>query len=496
MAIKVVVIDGRRNFLDDLSARMIIEDDLDLDIVSAITSPENLYQVINTYQPDLVAVCENVLDMEDDWHYDGTSVVTYALDLEGQKRCKQIGLPCYGIVTSTSHLLQLLHTVPDTKPETINHDKEEVVMETQVLIEEGEAQEEESEALYKNDEEVKQEKAAFTASLPMTAELNMPMYKEPPQESKKKSPFREKIENRQREEKKPHTEPNQIMQEAKEKTTVVTVYAAKGGVGKTTISTQVATYLSLLPYKRGRYNVCIVDYNIDFGDVRSTLPWDNDGDSMYEWAMDIKDRIERGEKPEEIFYSRAEMEPYLLKMNKTGLYGLCAPTRHEESMDIEYDELEIMLRNLINNGGFNFVVCDTGNNTRDSSILALLAADYILLVATQDATTAICNRSAQEALEKFGEVDMKKIKLVINNVMSARETGVSVQDIEDEFRYPCIARIKHNTDVIRSNNTSEPIVYQGNHPVTKELKNIVMMLIGKEPEVEVKQSWWNKMFKR
>lgn len=261
-------------------------------------------------------------------------------------------------------------------------------------------------------------------------------------------------------------------------TTTVTVYAAKGGVGKSTIATQTAVCLALTSGGREKYRVCIVDYNTDFGDVRAMLGMDNDGPDMYYWAMDIKDRLKAGERPEEIWYSRSEIEEYLQVMNRIGLYVLCAPNSHQESMAIESVELEIMLRNITKKGGFDFVVCDTGNNTRDSSIIALEAADYVLLVATQDVTAASCNASVIEALDRFG-LDLHKVRLIVNNILSVKYTGINVESVESYFsQYPCIARIRHNLDIVKSNNLNEPIVLQANHEVTKEFRKIVAFLTG------------------
>ena len=91
---------------------------------------------------------------------------------------------------------------------------------------------------------------------------------------------------------------------------------------------------------------------------------------------------------------------------------------------------------------------------------------------------------------------MSKVRLVVNNILPARETGVSVQDVEDVFNFPCVARIKHNTDVIRANNNSEPIVFKGNHPITRELQNIVMFLTGQEVEEPKKDGFFSRFRKR
>lgn len=483
---KVIVVDHRSNFLDDIETRLVLRDDMPFDLVAKLTSPEHLFKAINEYKPDVVAVSDNIIDLEDDWEYEDVNVVAYLTSAEGEAIVENAHLPSYGIVKNSNHLINLISgPIPSLKEKKKKEKKEEPIedinpREADVYSEEVEVTEETN--ILDEIDEVPDKRLSQST---------------PKQEGRlNRNEFQERIRNREREERRVKTQLQEEKEEQQNKTTIVTVYAAKGGVGKTTISTQVATYLSMLPHGRGRYRVCIVDYNIDFGDVRSTLPFDQDGESMYDWWLDIKDRIEDGEAPEEITYSGDEIKKYLLTLNKTGLYGLCAPTRHEDTMDFEFAELEVMLKNLRDYGGFDFIVCDTGNNTRDSSILALSMADYILLVATQDATTAICNRSAQEALEKFGNIDMSKVRLVVNNILPARETGVSVQDVEDVFNFPCVARIKHNTDVIRANNNSEPIVFKGNHPITRELQNIVMFLTGQEVEEPKKDGFFSRFRKR
>lgn len=273
------------------------------------------------------------------------------------------------------------------------------------------------------------------------------------------------------------------------KTTVVTVYAAKGGVGKTTVATETAVYLALTSNGRGHYRTCIVDYNIDFGDVEAVLFKDvNKGPNLYQWALDIKERMKAGEDSKKIVYSRKEIEQYLRVMKDVGLYVLCAPSTHQESMGVESVELEVILRNLKEYGGFDFVICDTGNNTRDSSIIALEAADYVLLVATQDFTTASCNSSVIEALNRFG-LNLDKVRLVINNMMPVKYTGIPAKDVENYFSdYPCIARIRHDLDVVKANNFNTPIVLEANHKVTKEFRNIIAFLTTGQTYVPEKKS--------
>lgn len=202
---------------------------------------------------------------------------------------------------------------------------------------------------------------------------------------------------------------------------------------------------------------------------------------MSYWASEIRELMERGQKPEDINFTRQQMEDlYLQKMQDTGLYVLCAPITHEDSMSIKTDELKTMLRNLVEHGEFDFIICDTGNNTRDSSITAIEQSDCVLLVATQDVTTANCNASVLRTLENAG-IATDKVRLVINNIMSYRETGISVQEVEETFpNYQCVARIKRTPDIIRANNQSRPLVYKPNHEYTKQIQRIVHFITAGE----------------
>lgn len=264
------------------------------------------------------------------------------------------------------------------------------------------------------------------------------------------------------------------------RTKVAAFYSAKGGVGKTTLSSEVAAYLSLTCRKRGNLKVCIVDYNIDFGDVLTTLGFAPDGVNMCVWASEIQERIQNGESPDSIVYEASDIIGNFLQRKSfnqnSEIFALLAPPTHEDSMSLSENALDIMLKNIINCGEFDFVICDTGNNTRDSSIIALDYADYIFMILTQDVTAINCNDSFIATMRKMS-FDESRVRLIINNITSAKETKISVSEIEQFVRFPCVARIKRSPDVIKANNQSVPLVFKTNHEFTKELRKIILFLI-------------------
>ena len=286
-----------------------------------------------------------------------------------------------------------------------------------------------------------------------------------------------------------------IERKKNQKATVATVYAAKGGVGKTTVATETAVYLSLMSYAGSNLSVCIVDYNIDFGDVCTHCELDPQFNSMVIWADEIEHQIENGANPDNINFSEEDIkENYLQKMEKTGLYALIAPTAHEDSMNISSAALKVMLRNLVENCGFDFVICDTGNNTRDAAIIALEMSDEVIMIATQDVTTANCDASVLRVLNKIG-MNTDKIKLVVNNIIPANEAGISVKEVIDAFGMDCIAKIKRTPDIIKANNFGKPLVYKPKHEFTKQIGNIANYLtsgiIPDQDEPEEKRSFFS-----
>lgn len=292
---------------------------------------------------------------------------------------------------------------------------------------------------------------------------------------------------------------------------VITVYSAKGGVGKTKISSELATFLALTASGRKKLKVCLVDCNIDFGDVLYTLSYNANGPCMMDWYSDIEVKMEEGIPPENIEYSESEIARFLQRKETDGLYALIAPMTNEDSMEIDGMHIEVMMRNLINNGEFDYIVVDTGNNTRDSSFIPLQMSDVILMVLTQDANTAKCNLAflqSVESMNRFGDeaLSLDKIKLAINQIRPAKAVDLGIKELEECFVNPNTdeyfevwAKIKSAHEVARATNNGEPLVYNSSSDFTRSIAQLAATIIGEQQVLEPpkkKVGIFAKLFKR
>ena len=524
---KILFVCLQKEIIEDLNIASMMDMDMEIEL-TCYNSISDIDLIVTGKEPDLVVLSYDALKTRDKWDFKGIPIAYHAKNEQELKDGARYGFPTIGVSMMADEILEDLKK-PTYKPDVPLAQKKEVSKKEPPKKEKQKQPSsikkqkpvkkpsEEPELMDDPFEEDFEEDIDDNIEDDLNEEFDIP---EEPEELEEE-PETEKVEETIVEEPEPikpvkkekkKTEPKSQEEDiivegfrkdsgkVKGKTKVVTVYSAKGGVGKTTIASELATYLALVNVGRRRLRVCIVDYNIDFGDVRSTIHMGTDGMNLTNWAEEVQELMEKGKRPEDILYSRSEIEEWLRKDKKSGLYVLPAPITNEDSMGIETDSLSIILDNIIENGDFDYVICDTGNNTRDSTMVALEKATTILLIMTQNVNTANCDKAFIETMKSI-DFDLSHTKLVINNIMPQKSTGVSVQEIVEFFPYDCVGKLKYNPDVIKAGNYGEPLAFQPEHEFTKQLRNIVSYVLqegdfNSDAKVEKKKSFLQRLFKK
>lgn len=474
---RYVICDKRADFLHDVKMRALLDECECL--ITEISDGAKYRDLEDTFSGQIVVICENMLDELPEGFEHGLSasqVMGYCLTREGQGQFAIRKIPCLGVINSSSQILSMLLGMPG---ERADHLPPVSVQERAGDRDERPAGEDFSSWRQSMRQPVQQ------SSLPI----------EESQEKDRVSSILELRESRVRQETDLLLKREQE-RALKKKVVTITVTSTKGGVGKTTVATQLACCMAITSHGRGRFQTCIVDFDIGFGDVCTALDYNMKGKTIEGWVQDIRKRVSCGEAEDSLTYTEKEIHDFLQKKEDTGLYALLAPQSHTASLDITSKELQIIMRNLRENAGMDYIIYDTGNDLKDTTLLALEQAEYALLVITQDISCAHCLDMLIRTLESI-KFDSSKIRLVINDVMSAKATGISVAELEESFSYPCWAKIKHDPAIIRCNNFGKPVVFSASHDMTKQMRNVIRYLneTGEKLQAEEpRKGLWKRMF--
>jgi pilus assembly protein CpaE len=230
---------------------------------------------------------------------------------------------------------------------------------------------------------------------------------------------------------------------------VITVFAAKGGCGKTTLATNIACALAA----GGARKVGLIDLDLAFGDVAIML--------QLVPERSIADAVGLGDQLDETAI-RALLTPYA-----PGLDTLLAPAGPAEAERVTQGLVSDILR--LARGMFDFLVVDTPPQFTEEVLTALDASHVHVLLTTPDIPAL---KNLRITLDTFDLLDLpKENRLVVLNRADAK-VGLTAADIERVIRVPILAHVPSSRDVPVSINRGVPIMVDNpQHPVSKAIRD-------------------------
>ena len=226
---------------------------------------------------------------------------------------------------------------------------------------------------------------------------------------------------------------------------IVTVFAAKGGCGKTTLAVNLGVALARLGVRR----VCVVDLDLSFGDVAISVQLDP--------LRTILDALPMAGHLDE---SGAAS---LLTRYQPGLDMLLAPVTPGDAEKIPprlVGELLAVLR-----GMYDFVVVDTPAQFNEHVLTAMDVSSQLVLLTTPDVTALKNLRVALDMLDMLSYP--RQIRSVVINRADSK-VGLSLEQVHKVVRSEVGAHIPSSRAVPVSVNKGVPIVLDSpGHPVSQ-----------------------------
>ena len=256
---------------------------------------------------------------------------------------------------------------------------------------------------------------------------------------------------------------------------VIAVFSPKGGAGRTTIATNLAVAL----HRETGARVCLVDANLQFGDVGVLL-------NLNPKDRSIADAVEAGDPDGDI------VDTCVID-HSTGIRVLLAPPSPEGADLVTAHHMRQIVDHL--RIGHEYVVIDLPSGLSDMSLAVMDAADTILVMTALEITTIKNVRLFLEVAEQL-EYARSKVRLVINRADSAQ--GIRIADVEASVRRPIDGTIVSDgrLSVLAVNRGVPFVVSHPDSPLSRDVVKLARTLVGETGTVVQDQTNKRGLFAR
>jgi pilus assembly protein CpaE len=243
---------------------------------------------------------------------------------------------------------------------------------------------------------------------------------------------------------------------------VITAFGVKGGVGTTTIATNLAVNLSRLTKKE----VVLIDLNLQLGNA-----------ALF---MDIKSK----QSIVDIINNIDDLNPKLLKdilpRHSSGIYVLSSSSKMEDADRVRTIHLDKMLTLLKTT--FDYIVIDGNDIFDDLTLKVLDESDSILAISTVDLPAVYNTRQCLDIFQRMG-YGQDKVRLVFNRYASIKEAAF--QELEKSLDYPIYWKIPNQdyATVVKSINEGTPVsIMKPNSKLSQSFHKLAIQFNGRKPE--------------
>ncbi len=250
---------------------------------------------------------------------------------------------------------------------------------------------------------------------------------------------------------------------------VLTVFGAKGGVGKTAIATNLA-----VAFARAGQTTVLVDADDTFGDAAPSLAMPTD--------YAVTDMLR------ELAGSGDDISSKPLTHHDSGLAVLPAPANPFAWKEIPGQRLQRLIQQL--GRRFDVVVLDTGSTLSDVTLAALQSASLILWVTTPEYASVRDSLQALQAIQGMKLAD-DRIRIVLNAV--SPELEIRPASVEEVLSTKIFWTIPYDRILRQSTQLGKAVIDANpRSPAARNLIDLARVLTGGpiEPQENGTRRWF------
>lgn len=236
-------------------------------------------------------------------------------------------------------------------------------------------------------------------------------------------------------------------------TRTITVVSPKGGVGKTSISTNLTIGLAA----KHPMDVVLVDLDLQFGDVAATLDLSP--------SASMEDALAPGAAADTLVLKT------MLTVHPAGFFVLCGAESPAANEHVTGPQVQRLLQQL--SSQFSHVVVDTAAGLDEPTLAALERSDDIILVSTMDVACVRSVRREADLLLELGLLPSSRT-FVLN--LADRQSGMKVKDVEAVVGIPVDVVIPRSSDVQLAANHGRPLMLgkkRSGRPFVRAIRTLI-----------------------
>ncbi len=246
---------------------------------------------------------------------------------------------------------------------------------------------------------------------------------------------------------------------------IIVVTSGKGGVGKTTTSSSIATGLAL----KGHRTV-VIDFDVGLRNLDLLMGCERR--VVYDFVNVIN--------------GEAELHQALIRDKRTENLSILPASQTRDKEALTHEGVEKVLNQLAKD--FEYIICDSPAGIEHGALMALYFADEAIIttnpevssVRDSDRILGILQSKSRRAVENLEPVKEHLLVTRYNPDRVTRGEMLNIQDVEEILAIPLIGVIPESTSVLKASNQGVPVVCNTESDAGQAYNDVVARFLGED----------------